>query len=174
MRSMSGVIVRQMLFGLVVFVPSLALLGLVQRAIGLGTPPRGGVILVGASVVFAFVSGGVLGTVIGATARTRRFNGAVLIALLAGLVWGGVLCTVVAPLYLQGALDALAREGAGQVLRERRALLSRETGLQFAIDAAKTLALSGAGRLPVLGLLMWTLLGSAMAGALEARWARAR
>ena len=32
MRSMSGVIVRQMLFGLVVFVLSLALLGLVQRA----------------------------------------------------------------------------------------------------------------------------------------------
>jgi len=165
---------RQTVFGLVIVVLSLLLLGVAQRAMGLGTPPRGGVILLGASVVFACVSGGVLGTTIGGAARARRFNGAALIALLVGLVWGGVLCAVVAPVYLQSALDAITRQGAGQLLRERRALLNRETGLRYAVEAAQTLAWSGAGRLPILSLLVWTLLGPAIAGSLEARWAQRR
>ena len=164
---------RQTLFGLVVFVLSLALLGLVQRAIGLGAPPRGGVLLVGLSVIFAFVSGGLLGRTIGA-ARVQGLKAAPLVALLAGLVWGAVLCSAVTPLYLESALEALAREGAGQVLRERADLLNRETGVRSAVDAAKTLAVSGAGRLPVLSLLVWTLLGPAIAGAIEARQSRAR
>ncbi len=174
MRSVTGVLVRQTMFGLVLVVLSLLVLGLVQAAIGLGAPPRGGVILVGASVVFACVSGGVLGMTIGAAARTRRFNGGPLIALLAGLVWGSVLCTMVAPLYLESALDAVVRQGAGELLRERRTLLNRDTGLRYAVEAAKTLAWSGAGRLPILSLLIWTLLGPAIAGGFEARWARRR
>jgi hypothetical protein len=174
MNRVSGVLVRQTMFGLVLLVLSLLVLGLVQAAIGLGAPPRGGVILVGASVVFACVSGGVLGMTIGAAARTRRFNGGMVIALLAGLVWGSVLCTMVAPLYLESALDAVVRQGAGELLRERRALLNRDTGLRYAVEAAKTLAWSGAGRLPILSLLVWTLLGPAIAGAFEARWAMRR
>ena len=174
MRSMTGLLVRQTMFGLVLVVLSLLVLGLVQGAIGLGAPPRGGVLLVGASVVFACVSGGVLGTTIGAAARDRRFNGGMVIALLAGLAWGSVLCTMVAPLYLESALDAVVRQGAGELLRERRALLNRDTGLRYAVEAAKTLAWSGAGRLPILSLLIWTLLGPAIAGGFEARWARRR
>ena len=174
MRLVPGVIVRQALVGLVMFLLSLALLSLVQRAMGLGAPPRGGVILVGISVVFAWVSGGMLGTAIGAAAHARRFHGAPLIALLAGLVWGGVVCTTVVPLYIDSALESLARQGVGHVLRERQALLNRETGVQSTLDAAKTLAWSGAGHLPALSLLLWSLLGPAIAGGLEARRARSR
>ena len=169
MNLLSAVIVRQVVFGLVVVVLTLPLLSLAQRAIGLGTPPRGGVLLLGASVVLACVSGGLIGTTIGAAARARRSNGGVLLALLAGLVWGGVLCSIIAPLYLESALEALAREGAGALWRERSAVLNQETGVQGAVERAKTLARSGAGRLPVLSLLFWTLLGSAIAGAFEAR-----
>ncbi len=168
MQPVSRVILRQMVLSFAVVVLSLLLLSVVQRALGLGAPPRIGVILVSASVVFAWVSGGVLGMLIGAAARARRLNGSPLIALLAGLVWGGILCGAVIPLYLEIALEAMMREGVGQVWQQRAALLNRTTGLTYALEAAKTLAWSGAGRLPVLSLLVWTLIGPAIAGGFEA------
>ena len=174
MQPVSRVIVRQMVFGFAVVVLSVPLLWIVQRAIGLGTPPHGGVILVGASVVVAWASGGVLGMIIGAATRARRFNGGLLIAILAGLVWGGALCGVVVPLYLESALEVMAREGAGQVWQQRDALLNRTIGLADAFELAKTLAWSGAGRLPVLSLSVWTLIGPAIASWLEARRALRR
>lgn len=165
---------RQTVLGLALVLLSLPLLALAQRAIGLGSLPGSGVILIGASVVFACVSGGLVGMTIGAAARARRFPGGLLLALLAGLVWGGLLSAAVAPFYLESALEALAREGAGQLLRDRRALLNRETGLRYILEAGKTLAWSGAGRLPVMSLLIWTLVGPAIAGGIEARGARRR
>ena len=163
------VIVRQAMFGLVVFVLSLLVLGTLQRAIGLGAPPMSGVVLVGSSVIFACASGGVLGMTIGTAARARRLNAAPLLALLAGLIWGGILCGTVAPLYIEYALEAMLREGVGQIVRERDMLLNRDSRLQYAVDAVKTLALRGSGRLPILSLLVWVVLGPSIAGGLEAR-----
>ncbi len=168
------VIVRQTVFGLVVLVPSLLVLGAVQRVIGLGAPPASGVLLVGSSVIFACASGGVLGMTIGTAARTRRLNAGPLLALLAGLGWGCVLCGTIAPLYIEYALEATLREGVGQVVRERDMLLNRESRVPYAVDAVKTLALRGSGRLPVLSLLVWAVLGPSVAGGLEARRALRR
>jgi len=163
------VIMRQAVFGLVVLVLSLLVLGAVQRSVGLGAPPTSGVLLVGSGVIFACASGGVLGMTIGSAARARRLNAGPLLALIAGLMWGCVLCGTIAPLYIEYALEAMLRDGVGQVVRDRDMLLNDGSRVQYAVDAVKTLALRGSGRLPILSLLGWVLLGPSIAGALEAR-----
>lgn len=204
---------RQAAIGLVLVALSLPLLWMFSRAVGLGAPPLGGVILLGGSAIAAWAAGGFLGAVLGSGARGVRAGGAPIIAALAGLVLGGVMCFAVAPFYAQSVVEGVTREAATDVWKRRDELLARarqattkaaqdaarnpararesardaenlkaqaerlstqvrktaSNTASGALSATKKLALSAAARLPAMTLLIWALLGPAIAGFLEAR-----
>jgi len=90
-------------------------------------------------------------------------------AFLLGLIWGGVLCAVIAPMYTQSVLEQLTREGASLAWNQRDAFMDRQTGVATALESAKKLAQAGVVHLPALSLLIWVFLGPAIGGAIEAR-----
>lgn len=160
-------IFRQLLFSCFFLAISLPFLWIVHRILDLGEPPLSGVLVLGGSVAFACVSGGVLGFTLGELKRGQPYIG--LWAFLLGLAWGGVLCIFVGPLYTQSVLESLAREGAAMAWSQRDALLDRQTGVATALESARSLAQTGVVRLPALSLLIWVFLGPAIGGAVEAR-----
>ena len=187
----SAAIIRQALFGLLSVLVSLPILNALHHAFGLGAPPRGGVVLLGLSVLFAWASGGALGAFVGEAGRRNSSWNATFVAALAGLLWGGVLCAFVAPLYAQSVLDDVTRhvatQAAATALDEKDRLLERARDVRAgktravageAFSKAKTSALevarSGASRLPAFALLFWVLLGPAIAASMESRKAARR
>lgn len=163
---------RQSLFSCFFVAISLPFLWFVHRILDLGPPPLQGVLLLGGSVVFACLTGGALGCLLGEYKRGQ--SGIMWLAFLLGLLWGGALCAIVAPLYAQSVLEALSREGAAAAWSQRDAFLDRQTGIATALETAKSLARSGATHLPAFCLLLWVLLGPALGGAIEARRAALR
>lgn len=162
--------------GLAAVLVSLPVVWALSRAAGLGAPPVGGVLLLGAGVVLAFAGGGLLGAALGSVGGRNQGGIRALGGAFAGLLWGGALCAVVAPIYAQSALDGLTRAGAALVYEQRDMVLGerRLPEAPEAVEAAKRLARGGAARLPALALLGWTLCGPALAGAVEARRHAAR
>ncbi len=127
--------------GVLAVAVSLPVLWAVSGAVGLGQPPLGGVLLLGASVALAFALGGLLGAAVGAAGSRRSGCAPALSAAAAVLVLGGLLCSALLPLYTSSVLDSLTREGRGSpyaqrdtVLRDRRLPRARE-----AIEAARKL-----------------------------------
>lgn len=165
-------IFRQSLFSCFFIAVSLPFLWFVHRILDLGSPPTSGVLLLGASVAFACVSGGALGFMLGEFKRGETYI--TLWAFGLGLVWGGVLCAIIAPLYTQSVLEHLAREGAAVAWNERDAFLDRQTGVASAVESAQSLAQTGLVHLPALSLLIWVFLGPAIGSAVEARRAARR
>ena len=130
---------RQGLIGLVLVALSLPLLRLLSHAVGLGSPPLDGVLLLGGSAVAAWAAGGFLGATLGSGARGLGVNrlgasGAPIAAALCGLVLGGVVCCAVAPFYAQSVVESVARNAATDVFKRRDEILAR------ARDAATTAA----------------------------------
>ena len=128
--------------------------------------------MLGGGVLFACLSGGAIGWALGEYKRGE--TKIAILAFVLGLVWGAILCSVVAPLYAQSVVDALTREGASVAWNQRDAFLDRQTGIATALESAKTLARTGATHLPAFCLLVWVLLGPALGGAMEARRASLR
>jgi hypothetical protein len=204
---------RQAVIGSVLVALSLPLLWMFSRAVGLGTPPLSGVILLGGSAVASWAAGGFIGASLGQGARGLRAGGAPIIAALCGLVLGGVVCSAVAPFYAQTVVEGLARDAANDVFERRNEVLARaraatakvaqeaarnparardavrdsenlkqqaarlstqareatENTATSALSTAKQLAFRAAARLPAMTLLIWALLGPAIAGFIEAR-----
>lgn len=184
-------VIHQTIFGLVSVLVSLPILNALHGSLGLGTPPRGGVTLLGFAILFAWASGGALGALIGESGRRARGLNTSFLAGLAGLLWGVVLCAFVAPLYAQSVVDDVTRQVATQTastaFRERGRLLDRARDVRAgkggavaseAFSSAKKSALeiarSGAARLPSLAMLFWVLLGPAIAASIESRKAARR
>jgi hypothetical protein len=204
---------RQAFVGSILVVLSLPLLWMFSRAIGLGAPPVGGVLLLGGSAIAAWGAGGFVGATLGGGVGGLRRGNAALVAVLGGLILGAVLCSVVAPFYAQSVLEGVAHDAASDVWRRRDELLTRAreavataaqegtrnpsrsrkaaqdaenlkqqaerlstqaresaaTTATGALTTAKGLALRAAARLSAMTLLVWTLLGPAIAAFLEAR-----
>ena len=165
-------IFRQTLFSIFFVAISLPFLWIVHRLLDLGSPPLPGVLLLGGGVFFACLTGGILGWGLGEYKRGESWI--IWPAFLIGLMWGGVLCAILAPMYAQSVLDALARETAVAAWSQRDAFLDRQTGVATALETAKSLARSGATHLPAFCLLLWVLIGPALGGVMEARRAASR
>ena len=160
-------IFRQSLFSCFFIAISLPFLWFVHRILDLGAPPLVGVLVLGGSIIFACVSGGVFGFWLG---EFKPYESSIVIwAFFLGLVWGGLVCAVVAPFYTQSVLEHLTREGAAMAWSQRDALMNRETGIATAVESATTLSQSGIVHLPALSLLLWVFIGPAFGGAMEAR-----
>ena len=181
--SLSVAITRQLFFGLFAVVVSLPLLWSLHRTLGLSEPPLGAVLLLGGSVLAAFLGGAVIGHLLGAV---RRHAGDVPLAALCGLLWGGCVCAFVLPAYGSLVVDNLTHESALVAVRERGRILERageatrdvragrahEAASKAAREAwatAKGVALSGAAPLPALSLLLWAFFGPALGAAWECR-----
>ncbi len=182
MRGWSGLILRQVFLGGLSVAATLPLLFWVRERAGLQAAPWTGAILLAGVVLLGWLSGGFIGAALGEASRKSRFRAVGLVAGLLGLMWGTVLTIGVAPFYAQSVAQELTREGAGEVWKERGALLdrTREVGQgkgreavgqtwQGAKSIAGKLARSGAARLPLAVFAVPLLLGPALAAILEAR-----
>ncbi|MBV9851300.1 MAG: hypothetical protein JO250_16645 [Armatimonadetes bacterium] len=162
--------VRQALVGVVVVVASVPLLMGLCRALELEAPPVEGVALLGGSVLLGFAGGGVIGALLGGLAGSGPLGRVRLAAALAGLVWGGLLCSVALPLYTDSVMDDVTDAGTEQAIARVGPVLERPSGAaDQAVDAGEKLAMAAAARLPALALLGWTLLGPAVVAPLEVR-----
>ena len=167
---------RQACLGLVAVVVSLPLLWALQRRFGLAQGSEG-VLLVGASVLLAFIGGGLVGAGLHefgrGTSLGRRGKGG-WIAPAAGLLLGLVVAVGAGSYHAQSIVEDAASEGASRAWQQRGELLDRFRATQAATTAAKELAVAGAAQLPVLVLLAWAPLGSMLGAALEYRLAARR
>ncbi len=171
-RVLIGAALRQTCFGLTAVALSLPLLWTLHRRVGVDAPSTGSVLLLGASVVVAFVGGGVLGAALHEFGRGTKFGrnrAGGWIAASGGLIVGVFFCIAVASIYGQSIVEGMADEGASMAWSQRDALLHQTRAT--AATAAKELAGQGAARLPVLVLLVWALLGPMIGAALEYRLA---
>jgi hypothetical protein len=168
---------RQALLGLLVVTLSLPPLFALSRALGVGTPPRGGLAILGGSVVLGFAGGGFVGALASGlglpTERRAAWRRLRVAASLAGLVWGIALCGLALPLYLDGVVDDATDAGTEAAIHRIDPILDHPAGaLDQAWAVAGELAQAGAARLPALTLLGWTLLGPVLAAPLETRRTR--
>lgn len=114
------------------------LLWMLSRVVGLGTPPLGGVLLLGGSAVAAWAGGGLLGAALGKGSHGLRKGGAAWLSALCGLVLGVVLCFIVTPLYVESVVESVTREAAMDIYERREELLSRAR--EAAVKAAQETA----------------------------------
>ncbi len=169
-RLMIGAALRQACFGLLAVALSLPLLWTFHRAMGVGSPSAGSVLLLGASVVAAFVGGGLLGAALREFGRGTRFErgrGRGWIAPLAGLLFGLFFSIAVGSFYGQSIVEDLAGEGAKRVWSQRDKLWNQPRATTT--DAARELVWQGVSRLPILILLGWAIIGPPFSAALEYR-----
>ncbi len=167
---------RQACFGLVAVALSLPILWAVQRRVGL-TPGSERLWMLGASVVVAFVGGGLIGAgsrEFGRGTSFGRGKAGAWVAPLAGLLFGILISTVAASDFGQGLLEDAAKEGAMRAWQGRDQFLDRSRAANIATNTAKELAVQGAARLPALILLAWAPLGAMLAALLEYRLAARR
>lgn len=172
-RLFISALMRQMCFGLGAVALSLPILWAVQRRVGL-TPGSEGLWMLGASVVAAFVGGGLVGAEIGEFGRGTQFGRGKMgawVAPLAGLLFGILVSTVAASSFGQGILEDAAKDGAMRAWQGRNQLLDRDRAASAATNTARELAVQGAARLPALILLAWAPLGAMLAALLEYRLA---
>lgn len=166
-----GATLRQACFGLVAVGISLPLLWALQRRFGL-TPGSEGVLLLGASVVAAFIGGGLLGAGLhefGRGTKFERSRAGRWVSPVAGLVLGLLVAAGAASYHTQSIVEDAAKEGASQAWQKRGELLDRSRAQATATGAAKELALEGAKQLPMLLLLGWAPLGAMLGALLEYR-----
>lgn len=164
---------RQACFGLIAVALSLPILWAVQRRVGL-TPGSEGLWMLGASVVAAFVGGGLIGAGLREFGRGTQFGRSKMgawIAPLAGLLLGILVSTVAASDFGQGILEDAAKDGAMRAWQGGDQLLDRSRAASAATNTARELAVRGAARLPALILLAWAPLGAMLAALLEYRLA---
>lgn len=166
---------RQACFGVVAVALSLPLLWTLHRRIGVDAPSTTSVLLLGASVIVAFVGGGLLGVVVrelGRGNKLARSRAGGWVAAGAGLLFGLVFCVAVASFYGQSIVENAADDRLTMIWQQRAALLQQTRAT--ATGGARELAGQGAARLPVLVLLGWALIGPTLGAALEYRLAARR
>lgn len=106
---------RQAVVGLLAVALSLPWLWTFHRSLGVDSPATGSVFLLGASVVAAFVGGGIIGAALREFGRGTRFErhpARGWVAPLAGLLFGLGWCAAVGSFYGQSIAEDLAGEGA--------------------------------------------------------------
>ncbi len=167
---------RQAGFGLVVVVLSVPLVWALQRRFGL-MPGSGGLWMVGASVMVAFIGGALLGAGMREGSRGTQFGRGKAVAWvvpLAGLAFGFLVGTAAASFFGESLLEDAAKEGAVRAWQGREQLLDSSRAATAATSAAKELALQSAARLPGLILLAWAPIGAMFAALVEYRLAARR
>lgn len=185
MKIWTSLLLRQTILGALSVLLTLPLVNWFGQRAGQNVPTSG-LILLGLVVVFAWISGGAIGLLWGEWNRERRMKWSGL-ALLFGLVWGGVVAAGAVPIYAQQVADELTREGAGAVWNERTKIWEnaqkvregkRDEVVGETLETAKGadvgLWKSGVARLPLLALLLPMVFGPALAAGLEAAVARRR
>lgn len=118
MRSLTPAIVRGLLVGLLLVLISLPGLFALHGALGLGSPPVSGLVLLGGAVALALVIANVAGVFMGES----RSNP--LLAAVVGLVIGGATCAVAAPLYGGMVVDGLTHDAMGLAWGERERIVA--------------------------------------------------
>lgn len=138
--SFGAAIVRQSLLGALAVLISLPFLWTLHRSFGLGNPPFTGILVLGLAVVASFAGAGALGVAVG------QARGKAMVAALFGLLLGGSVAAIAAPLYVSMVAEALTHEAAGAVWSERDRLTGGATE-ELSSRAQKTLSAAREGRL---------------------------
>ena len=138
--SFGAAITRQSVLGALAVGVSLPFLWILHRSFGLGSPPIGGIVVLGGAVVAAFAGAGALGAAMG------QARGQAIVAALLGLLLGATITAVAAPLYASMVADDLASDALKMAWRERDTL-SGGASEELSSRAQKTLSAAREGRL---------------------------
>ena len=192
-NQLTAAIARQTIFGVLVLFLAIPLLNVLHNALrerfGLGPPPASALIMMGVSVLVCFIGAGLIGVLCGGAMRGRGV--AALVAALGALVWSGLVCSLVVPMYASSIAEGAATEAALSGVSDPRALygrardavggvregraedVARNTASEF-VGRGRDAALRAAARVPAVSLLLWTLIGPPLGAAFEAAKARRR
>ncbi len=117
MRNLTPAILRGLLTGLLLVLVSLPVLFTFHAALGLGSPPISGLLLLGGTVAVALVAANMAGVLLGES----RVNP--LLAALVGLVIGGFACSIAAPFYGSMVVDGMTHDAMGLAWNERGSIV---------------------------------------------------
>ncbi|BCM91193.1 hypothetical protein IAD21_03057 [Abditibacteriota bacterium] len=144
MRNLTPAITRGLLIGLLLVLMSLPGLFALHGALGLGSPPITGLLLLGGAVALALVGANIAGVLMGESRQKP------VLAALVGFGIGVVVCTAAAPFYGGMVMDGLTHDAMGMAWNEREHIVqgARNAASSGAFNSASdTLSAVREGRL---------------------------